>query len=306
MMKRLLLGALSAGFAMFLACSGSDSPAGSSSSSSGGSSSGASSSGASSSGATSTSGGSSGGTSSTLSADEKAAFDDGTAALASVQQATMLADDFFDFDPTINPTQSAESNTQAIKSNMQSHGACGTIEETSPTGLLATLPNCTLNDGTKIDGSMNVGVSKLDPSTLIIFSFTPPGVVVNGKTLVGGPSFSTSDGTTFALGANLGPDTSTSYNLTGLTVAGILGSVEANGTMDIVKTGTQTNLTFTGVKWKRGECYPNAGTLQITRNGLTMTVTFSATSPTSGRAEVSVAAKSASEGLPQYGSCTAK
>jgi hypothetical protein len=245
-----------------------------------------------------------------LSGDEQSTYDGGSPGVNAIIALASAADAMFQFDPTIDPSQTDVGNANLVSAHiLQELGAtndsgakCGsvTLTNTTVTASFGPAPGCTLPNGTKISGTISVGITKA--SSTITIAMTMTTVMVNGVALDGTVQFSTTNGTTFTLSGNFTSGTTT-YSSTGLTFTGSTGVVTVDGNFSIT-TDTTTTYTLAAVTWKVGDCYPNGGSLTIKTGLIAMTLTFDATTPTTGNVTVTIGKKSVTEKLPVYGTCT--
>lgn len=237
-----------------------------------------------------------------LTADELDSVRESGTSTSSAHQTVVIADSLFDFDPTIDPAATAEANAMAVRDRVQSQlNACGSVmlSGTTVTVSFGAAPGCTLVNGVQASGSLTAGVSKMGATTTIALTFT--NLVVNGKSLNGTASFATTTGTTFNVTAML---TSATDSLNAnVTVTGASGSFTMSGTASGSRGGANTAATFTNVTYRSGDCYPNGGSMAITRGPVSLTVTFSAATANSGTVTVTQGRRSTSATLPAYGSC---
>lgn len=228
-----------------------------------------------------------------MTADEATALGQGHEATATQQDTLAVADELFDFDPTIDPTKSAAENAQAIAARAMARIPCATValDRTTLT-LSAPSSGCTVANGVTLAGQLTATVSKGGSTITVILQFTE--FVLNGKTTSGTMTLVTTDGSTFQV----------DYRLTrnGTSVSGTLNVVGAPGQLTAAGTLSygSTTAVLTGIVWKRGDCYPSAGTVAVTVGRATTTYTFTATTPTTG--EVSMGRGRTAE-LPSYGTC---
>jgi len=246
---------------------------------------------------------------STFDSNEQTAFDSNAPSIPALLELAEVADSFFQFDPTLDPTQTDSQNASLIADHVtQNLGASGdggalcgsvSVSGTTVTADFGSLPGCTLANGAVISGTIAVTVTKTGSSLAVAFQFT--NATVNGTALGGSATFTTSDGSSFTLNANVTWGTS-SFGANAFTVSGASGSITLNGT--ITNGGdAQSSLTFASVVWKLGDCYPDAGTLTIDKGIVTETMTFDAQSATSGQVVVTIGKKSVNTLLPTYGKC---
>jgi hypothetical protein len=238
-------------------------------------------------------------------AEERGAYDRGSDSHLTAQHLLGLADSLFSFDPTLDPSKTAEQNAAAIQAQATSQLAgCGkvTLNGTTVVVDFGAPPGCTLASGTKASGSISLAVTAAGASLTVTATFTT--LVVNGKDLSGTATFATTNGTAFTVTLSLTSAGTT--HASNLTVAGAGGSMTVDGTVS-AKTGDVTlTLTFTKVVWVAGQCYPSSGTLRVSSGVLTETITFGAATPTTGQVQVTILKKTVTAQLPAYGSCPPK
>jgi hypothetical protein len=245
-----------------------------------------------------------------LSSDEQGAYDGGSPGVNAIIALASAADAMFQFDPTIDPSQSDTQNANLVAAHVLSElgatndaGAkCGsvTLNNTTVTAAFGPSPGCTLPNGTKISGTIAVGITK--SASTITIALTMTAANVNGVALDGTVQLATTNGTTFTYSGNF-TSGATTYSSTGLTFTGAAGVVTIDGAFSVV-TDVATTYTFTALTWKVGDCYPNGGSLAIKTGLVTMSIAFDATTPTTGNVTVTVGKKSVTEKLPVYGTCT--
>jgi hypothetical protein len=236
----------------------------------------------------------------------EAADDDATrgsgAAQTSVHQTVAVADSMFDFDPTIDPTKTAEANAQAIAANTtKTAGGCAkvTVNGASLTVAFGPPPGCTLASGIVVSGSVTASVTKTDGTTTVALTFDT--FVANGTSLGGKATFATTNGSTFATDVAL---TSGASTYTGkVTILGGSGTFTISGNIDAVQGSTTTAVTFASLSYRLGDCYPAGGSMTVTRASQTQKVTFDANTPTTGTVTVTVGRRSYPAQLPAYGNC---
>jgi hypothetical protein len=237
-----------------------------------------------------------------LTADELDSVREAGASTSSAHQTVVIADSLFDFDPTIDPAATAEANASAVRARIQSQlNGCGSVMLAGATVTVSfgAAPGCTLVNGVQASGSLSAAVSKVGATTTIALSFSS--LVVNGRSLNGTASFATTTGSSFAVTAMLasGAD-SLAANVT---VTGASGSFTMSGTASGSRGGSNTAATFTAVTYRSGDCYPNGGAMTIMRGPVSLVVTFSAATATTGAVTVTQGRRSAAATLPAYGSC---
>ena len=230
----------------------------------------------------------------TLSSEESTAVGSGADAVGVTQEATSVADSIFDFDPTIDPAATPETNATNIQKNAQSNlNGCGSATVTGTTVTIAygAPPGCTLANGSVVSGTITASVSKTGATTTVTLGFAD--VVVNGKSLAGTASFATTDGSTFAVTANLN-----GYAIS-LTVKGASKTYTVSGSAS----GGGTSVTFTNVVYVLDDCYPSGGSATLTKGAVTETIAFSAATATTGQVTVTIGKRTSTSTLPAYGSC---
>lgn len=242
-----------------------------------------------------------------LSSDESTAFDRGVGPGPAVQQLIVLADSFFSFDPTLNPSLDANGNAAAIQSQLVDQlgagdggaTACGNIMLSGATVTANFGTGCTLKNGVILAGTVTATVSKSGASLSVKLDFSI--LVVNEKNLGGTATFTTTDGSHFTVNASL-TAAGTTVTLTNVMVSSSGGTIVVSG---MVSTGDGAALTFNSVSWKPTDCYPSSGTLQIKSGVITETVTFDAASAATGDVTVTVGKRTVPRTLPAYGRCPA-
>ena len=245
-----------------------------------------------------------------LSGDEQGTYNGGAPGANAIVALAAAADAMFQFDPTIDPLQTDTQNAQLVSDHVLSElGATGdagakcgsvTLSGTTVTASFGPAPGCTLPNNTKISGTIAVGITK--SASMITIAMTMTSAIVNGLALDGTVQLATTNGTTFTLSGNFTSGTTT-YSSSGLTFSGTTGVISVDGTFGITTSAT-TTYTFSALTWKIGDCYPDGGSLAIKSGLVTMTITFDASTPTSGNVTVTVGKKSVTEKLPTYGICT--
>jgi hypothetical protein len=267
-------------------------------------------------GGTSSSGGGSGG-GDMLSTDEQSVTDRGADSQNSLQALAIAADSLFSFDPTVDPTLDSATNADRIFHNVRDNlgstdggfpddagtTGCGMVSLNGTTVTVNFGTGCTLRSGANISGSASVGVSVAAGTASLTLTFTQ--LTVNGKLIDGTATWTTTNGSTFTINANVAAGTTT-YTAAGLTLTGAPGSITIDGMVGISMGDTSTTMIYTGVQWNRGDCYPTAGSVKSTRGLITTTITFTTASATSGKVSVKVGARTATVCLPSYGTCGLK
>lgn len=232
-----------------------------------------------------------------LVADEKDAFDHGASSTLDAERALLAADSFFDFDPTLDPTKSAEANAQAVAAHVDA--ACAKATVTGATVTIDFGTGCTLTSGLVVSGKATVALSSAAgtlTATVTFESFAVEGTAVSGTA-----TFATKDGSTFVVTLAL---TSGANAVSGkLDVVGAKGSFTTSGTLDATKTGLTSKLTLTSLLYVMGNCYPSGGTVAVTKGKVTIAYGFTASTPSTGQVTVTTGKKQTTETLPAYGSC---
>jgi hypothetical protein len=272
-------------------------------------------------GGTSSSGGGTastgGGTSDMLSTDEQSVTDRGANSQGSLQALAIAADSLFSFDPTIDPTLDSATNADRVFHNIRDNlGStdggvpddagvlgCGMVTLSSATVTVNFGSGCTLRNGATLAGSASVGVSVAAGTASLSLTFTQ--LTVNGTLIDGTAMWTTTNGSTFTINANV-TAAGTTYTATGLTITGAPGSITIDGMVGISAGDTTTSMVYTGVQWNRGDCYPSAGTVKSTRGLISTTITFTSASATTGKVSVKVGTKMVTICLPSYGTCGLK
>jgi hypothetical protein len=228
---------------------------------------------------------------------------------------------FVEEDPTIDPTKTAAQNADAIVAQLESvlggdGGGCAGAQITHATGSVVVSvvfgTGCTVSSlGLTVAGSTSASVSVGAGTVTVAFNFT--NLSVNGRTIDGTASESTSNGSTYLSQVDV-TDGSQKITFDGTEVPD---SSEHGMTLSGTGTyqdGSATALDFTanGVHLTFGACYADAGTLSFqesVRNkrdaavSVTETITFESATPTTGQAEVTVEGQTTTTTLPAYGSC---
>jgi hypothetical protein len=237
-----------------------------------------------------------------LSGEDKDAFDRGTTAHVSVQQAIDLSDSLFDFDPTLDAARSPTENASLIQAHATAQlGGCGTVSLNNAAVVVAfgQAPGCTLPNGQQVSGTVSLGVSKQAPTLSVMVTFNS--LTVDGADLTGTAAFSTTNNTTFTVVVNLSSGSNTIN--ANITVVGAPGTITLDGTSTATRTAGTTNLTFTSVVWSKGDCYPNSGTVGVKRGRTEQTYAFTASTPTTGNVKLTAASRTVEVPLPAYGNC---
>jgi hypothetical protein len=209
------------------------------------------------------------------------------------QQTLGLADELFDFDPTLDPSKTAEANAMAVATRATSRIPCAmvTLSGTTVT-ITAPAAGCAVANGVTFSGTLAVGITKSGSSLTVTMTFT--NFMLSGSAVTGTMTLVTSDGSTFQVAYAL---TRSGKTVTGmLTAVGAPGQISTSGTM----TSGTTTATLTGVVWKKADCYPSAGSISVTQGRVTTSYTFTATTPSTGTVSTG---RGRMTQLPAYGSC---
>jgi len=236
-----------------------------------------------------------------LTGDEGSTFQSGSRSMGVSQQVTALAYELFDFDPTVNPSDTATENASAIGARITaSLGSCGSVKVTGATVIVDFGAGCTLADGTTVSGTVAVAVDKSGATTTIALTLSD--TVVNGEPLAGTASFATTTGTSFNVTANLTSGAKT--YVANLTVTGTSTSFTVSGSATETTGAMTSKVAFDAMTITLGECYATGGSMAVTEGAVTETITFNAATPSTGRVTVSFGGKRSSQStLPAYGSC---
>lgn len=237
-----------------------------------------------------------------LTGEEKDAFERGTASHVSIQQALTLSDQLFDFDPTLDVARTANENAGLIQAKASaSLNGCGTVSlnNAAVTVNFGQSPGCTLPTGMQVSGVVSIGVSKQAATLSVTVTFN--NLTVDGADLTGSAGFSTTNGTSFTVIVNLSSGSNTMN--ANVTVVGSPGAITLDGTATATRTASTTTLTFTGVVWNQGECYPHSGSVLVKKGRTEQTYTFTSSTPTTGNVDLNTGRKTVQVPLPAYGNC---
>jgi len=241
-------------------------------------------------------------TGSSLSTDQSDTASRGGDGTLSIQQAFVLADNLFQFDPTINPQSTPAQNAQAIGTQTKSAlGSCGTVTVSGTTVSInfGAAPGCMLAGGISVSGSVQATVTSSGGTTTVALGLTS--LMIDGRSLSGSLSFATTNGTTFQTTVNL---TSASGTLTGMvTIAGASQSFTMSGSVSYAQTDASESITLTNVVFMQGACYPSGGSITLTKGKISEVMTFTSSTPTTGKVTVSIGKLSYPSTLPTYGKC---
>jgi hypothetical protein len=124
---------------------------------------------------------------------------------------------------------------------------------------------------------------------------------VEGHSLTGTASFVTMNGSTFqvtmALTSSVGAISGT------IQVVGASGSFTVDGPLSTTKNGVSLQATIKALHYSLGACYPDGGSVTVTKGKTTISYTFSSTTPTTGQVTTTAGKKTSTTTLPAYGSC---
>lgn len=269
------------------------------------------------SGGTGGGGGSGGG--SQLDAEEADTTNRGGDSSNGIQQTAAIADSLFDFDPTIDTAKTALENAVAIEQNVRNNlgsldggfpvdgGSlgCGSVSLSGTTVTVAfgPSPGCTMKNGVTASGTVAVTVTKA--TSTVSLAITMTSLVVNGKSLAGTATFTTQNGTTFTVNADV-TSGSTRYQATAFTITGGTNTVTFNGTLTVTSGTVSSSMTFTTLVWNKGDCYPSGGTVRAQKAAVVATITFTSTTATTGKVTVTTGRVTSTACLPAYGNCGSK
>jgi len=220
----------------------------------------------------------------TPTAEQQAAFNSGAQGIVALHRATLVADNVFKFDPDLSPAMTADQNAMAASTRVGDNLAgCGTVMLAGTTLSVdfGAAPGCTLKTGLQVSGALAATFGRPDAGTVQV-SVTFTSLVVDGTSFNGSAAFATKNGSTFTFTATA----LTVGALTldeNLTVVGTLGGATLDGTATLAQPGkVTTQLTITGLQLRERQCYPSGGTVVITQAPSTVTLTFTASTATTG------------------------
>src|SRR5262245_20434241 len=198
----------------------------------------------------------------------------------------------FAFDPDLKPDGTAADNAAAIKTKLGGGDAgCAKITVAEMTGLTADFGSgCTYTNGTTtvtVSGSISLKVSAaLQPMHTIGVALTFTSFVVDGIDIDGTASFSTTNGTTFAV--KLDVTHASAHVAADLGVVGAPGSFTMNGTASRSDSSGTASLTVTDLVVAAGDCWPRGGSVEMTGPAGDGTLTFDAKTATSGQCVLTI------------------
>ncbi len=227
-------------------------------------------------------------------------FDRGSSGSIDVLHALAVSDAMFAFDPTLDPTMSAEANAMAVRDHVTgSLGGCASAEVAGSAVTVTFATGCELRNGLTAAGSVTVELTRMAASLTAAVTFDA--LVVGSSSLDGSAIFTTSNGSSFTVDATL---TSGSGMVDAdLAVVGTAMAMEVDGTATITREGTATMLAFSNVIWALGDCYPSSGTMTVGVGRVSQTVTFTAATPETGTVTVTQGRATREASLPAYGAC---
>jgi hypothetical protein len=251
-----------------------------------------------------------GGTPGSLSQEEQTAFGAGGGAVSDAVQVLALMDSMVSFGLTLDPTGTAASNASSIGNQAsQSLGGCGTftVGGTSVQVDFGTA-GCTLQNGQLVTGQVELDVTGGSPDgttsvpVMVAISFAQ--VTVGSRGLSGTIMLAASGGSSVTVGFDV---TVGSQSFSGSLMASgtAMGSFTVTGMLTLGSGTTTTQLNVNSVTYQSGDCYPDGGTISLTKGPISETVTFSSASAQSGQVSVQVGRLSTQATLPSYGSCPA-
>ncbi len=246
---------------------------------------------------TATSSGAGGG----FSADESDTANRGGDGSVSIQEALLLSDSLFQFDPTINPASTPAENAAAVDAQAKTVGGSCAMVSTSGNTVTANFgapPGCKLTNGLTVSGTVTATVSASGMTTTVALAFM--NVTVDGRSLSGTMSFATTNGTSFQTTVAL---TSGSMVNGTVTVTGASTGFTFNGMLSLVASDATTNLTLNNVVYVTGDCYPSGGSMGVSKGKTSETIIFDAASASSGKVTVTIGKLSFPSTLPAYGQC---
>lgn len=240
--------------------------------------------------------------------EDMVAFREGGDNASRVTQVFLLADSLFEFDPTLNVSETAAMNASAIEERTNTtSAACATVMRTDAMLSIdfGSTPGCTLTNGAVVTGLVTLQVLAGDATVSVLLALDA--VTVNDTQLSGSLDFSTTNATSFTVSGTLETSANGSEPRTiefnELVVSGSPGSMSIDGDVDVSGGGSDVSLNFMDVVYAPGSCYPSAGTLVISRGIVTQTITFTASTPTTGVVTLMQGPRTTMPTLPAYGTC---
>jgi len=224
--------------------------------------------------------------------EEASALRGGHDANQAQQQTLALADELFDFDPTLDPTKTAQQNADAVFARATTQLPCAMVMLSGTTLTVSASTPCATPNGVSFSGSLTAAITKTGSQLTVTMTWS--NVVVGDTTINGTTTLVTSNGSTFQV----------TYALmkNGTAVSGMVTAVGAPGqiTVDGTLVSGSTSAAMTAVRWKKGDCYPSSGSIAVTQGRLTTTYTFTSTTPSTGLVSTG---RGRTAQLPAYGSC---
>ena len=214
-----------------------------------------------------------------------------------------VADSFFAFDPTLVPADDAATNLTHVSDHVaEVFPGCPTptVESGTLTLDFGDSTACTGTNGMSITGSVSIALTKEGSTLTAVTTYT--NMTVNGKSLDGSLTFVTTTGSGFTVSGSVVSGDKT-LTFSSLNVTGSPSSMTVTGGVAVVQGGATTQLDFQSVTYTTGACYPNGGSVVLTRGALEETITFSSTTPSTGEVSVEVARRTSTRTLPAYGTC---
>lgn len=229
---------------------------------------------------------------------DTAMFDRGASSSVEVLEALAVSDALFAFDPTLDPSASAEANAMAIASHVEGHG-CASAEVSGSSVTVTFASGCTLRVGLTASGSVSAEIARSATGLEVGLDFDA--LVVGSHTLEGTATFTTTNGST--LDVQLALVSGAGSASADLTVLGSAGAMQIDGTTTGSRDGATTSLAFTAVVWRTGDCYPSAGSMTVASGRVMQTVAFTSATPSTGTVTITQGRVSREATLPSYGTC---
>lgn len=239
---------------------------------------------------------------------------DGAQGMTALRQSIQVADSLFNFDPTLAPDGSEQSNMMAVQmETMKNLAGCGsaTLTGAGDGGAGGTLivdfgsaPGCTVK-GVLVSGqaALTLTVDKVNGITVSLL-FTK--LVAGAVSLDGALTFNTKNATTFHVVAQSFTAGAIAIDAD-IMVVGALLKATIDGTAMVTAGGVTRGLTFLGIVVHPGGCYATDGSLTVSTLPLTVVATFTASTPQTGIVDAIFSSPlgmvSGPYQLPPYGSC---
>lgn len=233
-------------------------------------------------------------------------------ATASAKATTEL---FVHEDPTLDVTKTAAQNADAVAAQATaSVSSCASAKVTHATGDVSITVDfgsgCTIKS-VSYSGTVAAKLSAGAGGITVAFTFTD--LDVDGTTLNGTASETTTDDATFSSNVDLTIDTTHVTYKGSLALDGDDAGVTLNGSGTYQKgSSPATTYSASNVHHAFGGCYADAGALSYgtTTTGksgksytIVETITFSSTTPSTGQASATIGATTTTVTLPAYGTC---